>query len=184
MLIIVSRISMPATGTESSLYGSYIILCAVFSSTINSFQELYHDFKTGHIHQFMISNLSGTSVTATYLLFKLFANNLLLIMVQPLIMIILSIPIEEMTSISTAALLAVSYNTIIAFVASCLNSINQNNILILILTLPLTIPAIILSIAGINHSGYHLLLTAIILSALPLSIFICEKVIIASISEG
>lgn len=184
LLIIISRISLPSEGAPMEIYHSYIIVCAVFSSTINSFQELYNDFQTGHIHQFMISTLSGLSITATYIFFRLIANNLILITVQPIVMIILGMPIEKMISTSVASLLAVTYTTIISFVVSSLNAINQNNYLILILTLPLTTPGIILSIAGIDQSSYHILLIVIILSALPLSIFICERIITESISEG
>ena len=117
LLIITSRISLPSEGVSVEIYHSYIILCAVFSSTINSFQELHNDFQTGHIQQFMISPLSGTSITATYVFFRVIANNLILITVQPIVMIILGMPIEKMTSISIASLLAVTYTTIISFVS-------------------------------------------------------------------
>lgn len=184
LLIIIVRLSLGHEVMPSYLIQAVVITAAIFASSINPFQELHHDFNSGHLQQFMMLGVWRIIPGSVYLAVKLIIINLCFVIVQPITFLLLSVPRENYFPLFSATIMAVSYNLIITFLISCLNVGKQNNLLLMLLSLPLVIPGVLLSIMGIGQPSCWWLSLSVIAALLPLVVWMGEKVLLAVLSDG
>lgn len=183
LLIIISHIGFGFDKMPNNILYSIVITSAIFSSCINPFQELNNDFNSGHLQQFMLLGIWRIIPSCSYLSTRLSLSNLSFIAVQPIAFMLLNVESTQFAGLLFASIITISYNLIITFIITCLMLGNPNNLLLTLLSLPLSIPGIIFASLGINHTSYHWLGLSALLVMAPISVWLGEKIMISALSE-
>lgn len=184
LFLIISHLVLSNIAHSIKLGTSLILLITTFITSISPFHELDNDFKSGHLQQFMILGVWKIIPTSFYLISRIIVINISFIALQPLALLILGIPIKMLIPLIIATTITISYNTLISYIISCLSLNNNSTLLLPILSLPLSIPGVLLAELSLEHTQYNYIAFSIIMALIPINILLGEKIISASLSNS
>lgn len=184
LLVIINHLCLGPTIPSRYVSHGILIASAVIASSISPFQELHHDYKNGQLQQFMMLGIWNIIPGSVYLGIRLIVVNTSFALILPLSLLLLSIPYTDYMAMLRATVIVISYNLIITFLVCCLSISKPNNLLLAALSIPLTVPGIVLAVLGIEQPYYHALALAFIMALLPLTSWMGEKILLATLIDA
>ncbi len=162
---------------EESVKIALLFTPLILAMMLNSSSLVEDDYKTGILHQLLLipSHWVTTVIAKTAAFISIYA--MAIIMVFPLVCIILDINSASIPYLVLVGITLICFITPILLLSSSMTLGLNINILSSILTLPLVIPALILSTLSYNNSSYFWLLTGLTAISLPITIFLSKHLL-------
>lgn len=145
-----------------------IIVVQVFALILDAARLLREDYKLTILEQFFILGVGLETIILAKLLGFFLLYGLSSLILIPLGMVFFNIDMSLLPSLLSASFLTIINCSLVIMFCEALTLYAKSQMLLIILVLPLLVPAIILATLGVQQSYYLVLLLGITLFSLPI----------------